>query len=259
MTVRTSPFDAVADLYDAMRPGYPEALFDALVQAAHLAAEARLLEIGPGPGKATLPLAQRGYHITAVELGGNMARTARDNLRDYPNAQIINASFEEADLPVAEFDLVYAATAFHWIAPEVRFARSHALLKPAGHVAIIRRHAVSDEQGDLFIKASQPIYRQHRETGSSSRAKDPVRRSDLSPQPIDETLFQLSHFATFPVVARYASQEYVSLLSTHSSIILLPADTRASLLGEIRRLIDERFNGQITLHSAVSLLVARKR
>ena len=67
MTVRTSPFDDVADLYDAIRPGYPEALFDALVQAANLAAEARLLEIGPGPGKATLPLARRGYHITAAK------------------------------------------------------------------------------------------------------------------------------------------------------------------------------------------------
>jgi hypothetical protein len=64
---------------------------------------------------------------------------------------------------------------------------------------------------------------------------------------------------TFPAVARYAAQEYVSLLSTHSSIILLPVDTRASLLGEIRRLIDERFHGEITRHSAVSLLVARRR
>jgi SAM-dependent methyltransferase len=181
MTVRTSPFDDVADLYDAMRPGYPEALFDALAQAAHLAAEARLLEIGPGPGKATLPLARRGHHITAVELGGNIARMARNNLRDYPRVQIINASFEEADLPIAGFDLVYAATAFHWIAPEVRFARPHALLKAPGHLAIIRRHEISDEQGDLFVKSSQPIYRQHPEPGSGYLAKDPVRRADLSP------------------------------------------------------------------------------
>jgi len=73
-----------------------------------------------------------------------MARVARNKLRPFPRVDIVNASFEEAQLPTAAFDLVYIATAFHRIPAEAKFARSHALLKPFGHLAIIHRHHVSD-------------------------------------------------------------------------------------------------------------------
>src|SRR5215470_14160852 len=145
MTPRSS-FDDVAELYDAIRPRYPEALFGALVNAARLQPDAHLLEIAPGTGQATLPLARRGYHITAVELGANMARVAQANLKDYPQVEIINASFEEADLPLGGFDLVYVASALHWITPAARFAKPHAHLKKAGQLAVIRRNKVSDEK-----------------------------------------------------------------------------------------------------------------
>ena len=47
-------FDAVADLYEAARPSYPNELFDDLVDLAELKPGARLLEIGCGTGKATV-------------------------------------------------------------------------------------------------------------------------------------------------------------------------------------------------------------
>ena len=40
-----SPFDDVAELYDAVRPRYPEALFAELVSAGRLQSDSRLLEI----------------------------------------------------------------------------------------------------------------------------------------------------------------------------------------------------------------------
>ena len=33
------------------------------------------------------------------------------------------------------FDLVYAATAWHWLDPAVRFHRAHRLLRSGGHLA----------------------------------------------------------------------------------------------------------------------------
>ena len=81
-----------------------------------------------------------GYRITGVELGANMARVTRDRLKGYPNVEIVNASFEAAQLPMATFDLGYVAAAWHWIAPEARLQKSHALLKAPDHLAIIHRH-----------------------------------------------------------------------------------------------------------------------
>jgi cyclopropane fatty-acyl-phospholipid synthase-like methyltransferase len=61
-------FTPAADLYDRMRPKYPSATFDQLAEFGHLATGSKVLEIGCGTGQATLPLAQRGYRVTAVVL-----------------------------------------------------------------------------------------------------------------------------------------------------------------------------------------------
>jgi len=77
--LRTS-FDSAADLHQRARPEYPEALHDALIATAGLDAGARLLEIGCATGKATLPLARRGFRLTSVELGPALTSVARRNL-----------------------------------------------------------------------------------------------------------------------------------------------------------------------------------
>jgi len=160
-TRRRLTFDQQAQLYHEIRPRYPEALFDTLVNVAALSPQARLVEIGPGTGQATRPLAKRGYQITAIELGSALADVARHELRPYPNIQVVTGAFEEIDLPADTFDLVYAATAFHWIRPELRYVKPHHLLKASGHLAVIHTHHVSDERGDQFFKATQPIYERY--------------------------------------------------------------------------------------------------
>jgi protein-L-isoaspartate O-methyltransferase len=74
---RRSTFDEAAELYDRARPGYPAALFDDLVELAGIGPGSRVLEIGPGTGQATVPLAERGCRIVAVELGPQLAAVAR--------------------------------------------------------------------------------------------------------------------------------------------------------------------------------------
>jgi SAM-dependent methyltransferase len=246
----------VAELYDAVRPRYPEALFAELMRRAGLRPEARLLEIAPGTGQATLPLAKRGYHITAVELGAQMVRLARDRLREYSNVKIIHASFEEVHLPARAFDLVYAATAFHWIAPDVKFTKPHMLLKRAGYLAIIHRNHVSDEQGDAFTAATQPIYARF-ERDAVARTYVPRRRDELRPELVDEGLFTPVSFDTFPEVVRYSAEQYVSLLHTYSPTLAMEPGARMTFLSEIRRLIDKEFGGQLLQYYAMSLQVAR--
>ena len=62
-------FGQAAERYDRARPEYPEALFDDLVTLAGLTPGDRLIEVGCATGKATRPLARRGFRITCVELG----------------------------------------------------------------------------------------------------------------------------------------------------------------------------------------------
>jgi protein-L-isoaspartate O-methyltransferase len=62
-------FDEDAERYDRARPGYPPRLFEDLIELAGLGPGCRLLEVGAGTGKASVPLAVIGCRITAVELG----------------------------------------------------------------------------------------------------------------------------------------------------------------------------------------------
>ena len=106
-------FDQAASLYDEVRPGYPDQLFDDIVSLSGIPAAGRILEIGCGTGQATVPFARRGYRILCVELGENMAAVARRNLEGYPNADVRAGAFEEASLQERVFDLAISATAFH--------------------------------------------------------------------------------------------------------------------------------------------------
>src|SRR6266508_3421766 len=128
-------FDEAAERYDRARPGYPPAVFDDLAELAGVGPGCRVLEIGCGTGQATVPLAERGCQIVAVELGAGLATIASRNLARFPDARVVVAAFEDWPLPSAPFDVVVAATAFHWIDPAVRVAKAADALRPRSRCA----------------------------------------------------------------------------------------------------------------------------
>lgn len=117
-------FNSAAERYHAMRPTYPDTLFKKLIANTNLPQHAKLLEIGPGTGQATLPLAKLGFSITAIELGADLAAKARQALADYPTVKIITGAFEDVKLPSGHYDLVYSATAIHWVKPEFKICQA---------------------------------------------------------------------------------------------------------------------------------------
>ncbi len=251
-------FNNVAELYDVIRPKYPAQLFVDLMDAVRLSAEADLLEIGPGTGQATEPLAKRGCSITAIELGIDLANLARQKLQAYSNVHIVTGAFEEAVLPPEAFDLVYSATAFHWIAPEAKFSKPHALLRKNGYLAIIHTHHVSDGADDAFLFASQPIYAKT-QPGALNKDFRPPLASQLKPDALDETLFSPIFFRVFSAIARYTADEYVQLLSTYSGTIAMSPHCRRIFLNDMRELIERDFNGRLDKHYAFTLTIGKKK
>jgi 16S rRNA A1518/A1519 N6-dimethyltransferase RsmA/KsgA/DIM1 with predicted DNA glycosylase/AP lyase activity len=106
LTLRQT-FDEVARLYNEVRPRYPDNLFSTLIKVTGSSPKAKLLEIGPGTGQATKPLAIHGYDITGVEFGAALSAIARHELRNYPNVRILTGTFEDIKLPADTFDLVF--------------------------------------------------------------------------------------------------------------------------------------------------------
>ncbi|MFY9846116.1 MAG: class I SAM-dependent methyltransferase, partial [Trebonia sp.] len=153
-------FNTAAAQYQDARPEYPGELYAALIALAGLRPEAdSLCEVGAGPGKATIPLARRGFRITCVELGAALAGEARRNLAGFDRVTVVNADFETWRPASPEaFGLVFAATAWHWIDPEIRYLKARELLKPGGHLAFWEAVHVFPDGGDPFFREIQDVY-----------------------------------------------------------------------------------------------------
>jgi SAM-dependent methyltransferase len=139
-------FDGVAEQYDRVRPTYPPELIDAAFRAAELAAGDEVLEVGCGTGQLTAALIGRGLRVHAIEPGANMARFARRRVGESAPAEFQIARFEEALVPEGRFAAVFSATAFHWVDPDVSWARAAQSLRPGGTLALLQYCAVRDER-----------------------------------------------------------------------------------------------------------------
>lgn len=263
---RRVTFEQSAERYDAARPGYPEELFDDIAALTALPASAggRALEIGCGTGKATLPLARRGYRITGVELGPGLAAVARRRLAAYPQVEIIVANFEEWPLPAEPFDLVTSATAFHWLDPALAYPKVARALRPEGALAIFRHHHVWSAGSAPFFERMQRVYRavapemaaRFRLLGPEAfpAAEEPNTRSEIE----RSGLFGPVTTSRYVWEQEYDAAGYLNLLSTYSDHLRLDPETRGRLFAGIADLIDTEFGGRIVKRYLVVLHVARK-
>jgi len=171
-------FDEVAELYDRVRPGYPDDLLDEL--AAVLPRSPVVVEVGPGTGQATKGLVARGARVTAVELGAHLAAVLARNL---PTVDVVIGPFENVDLAPGSFDAVVAASSYHWVPPEARMTRPAALLRPGGHLALIALNQVASPADRGFFDEVHHVFSRHGLPGTH----DPVpTHEELVPSFVDE-------------------------------------------------------------------------
>ncbi|MFL5910904.1 MAG: class I SAM-dependent methyltransferase [Gaiellaceae bacterium] len=236
-SLRTT-FDAAAELYDRARPTYPDELFDDLLELAGLKARSRVVEIGCGTGKATLPLAGRGLRVTCVELGPSLVAVARRRLALFPGVEILNADFETWRPERAGYDAVVAFTAFHWIPPELRYLKSAALLREGGALAVAMTHHVLPGDADPFFAESQADY-------------DAVGLGGDPPGPPESAAgvgAEMEASGLFHVVAErrylwdvvYTADQYIDVLSTFSPNIAMEEAKRTQLFDLLRARIGDR-------------------
>ena len=253
-------FDSAAGLYHQARPGYPAGLYDELVRLARLQPDDRLLEVGCATGTATIPLARRGYRITCVEAGPALAARARRNLAPFPRVDVAEGAFE-AWLPPqqARFDLVFAATAWHWIDPAVKYRKARDLLRPGGHLAFWAAKHVIPAGGDPFFREIQDVYDEIGEgVPPGTRCPGPGELPDHWAEIAQTGRFTDVVVRHFDWEVSYDAEAYIRLLSTFSGHIAMAPWQRDRLYGEIRRRLAERPGGRLRRHWGAVLHVARR-
>src|SRR5579863_1094508 len=103
---RRESFDLVAEDYNVYRSPHPQEVVDTIIALSNLHHGSRVLEIGCGTGQLSVPLAQHGIDLLALELGPRLAAHATLNLEQFPKAHVEVGSFEDWPLPSERFDAV---------------------------------------------------------------------------------------------------------------------------------------------------------
>jgi SAM-dependent methyltransferase len=235
---RRTTFEKVAELYDRVRPAYPDALFDDLVEIAGLRPGSRIVEVGCGTGKATLPLAERGLQITCVELGESLAGVARRNLARFPGVAVVVDDFETWTPPRAEFDALVSFTAYHWIERGLRYTRAAEVLREGGAMAVVMVNHVIPPDADPFFLEAQADYDAVGKGGTPPGPPDTIEA--FAEEMAASGLFRVLAERRYQWDVEYTADEYVDVLSTYSENIAMPEGTRRDLFARLRARIGSR-------------------
>lgn len=251
-------FNSAAEDYDAIRPGYPDQLFEDVISLSGIPEAGHALEVGCGTGQATLPFARRGYKILCLDIGAKMLAVARKKLSAFPKVEFQNVSFEEWPLVDGGFDLVFSATAFHWVPREIGYAKAARALKPGGALAVFTNRPPRPFTG--FAADVQAVYRQivpeWKEFADQPSVEGEVRETS---EYIQSTgLYAGVTVRTYPWLRAYSTREYLQLLNTYSDHIRLEESRRKALYQSIAGLIERRYSGKVERPYLTVLYVAKK-
>ncbi len=255
---RSRKFDAIAQLYDTYRPGYPDETFNDLISIAGLGPGDHIIEIGAGTGIATEPLARRGLSITCLEPGPDMAAVARAKLAGWPGVAFVPACFEDWDAPPLQADAVVAANSWHWVDPEIGFPKAAAAVREGGYLCLIFHRVVSvgppgfaDELRHVRAGLAPPT----RADLEAGRYLESHRWSeDMNTSGCFEHLQTTAHAFTRTLSA----SEFVAVSDTYGPNSRLTAKQRTRLAEAVIELIDGRFGGAIDKTEEAVLYVGRK-
>lgn len=106
-------FDRAAGYYDQTRP-LPDSIAQDGIQAILnlVRPGARLLEVGAGTGRISIPLLERGVDLIGCDLSANMLKRLQGKS---PAARIVQADASQLPFPVANFDAVMTVHVLHLV------------------------------------------------------------------------------------------------------------------------------------------------
>jgi len=254
-------FDTAAERYDQARPLYESEVFDDLVVLADLEAGSRILEIGCGTGQATLPLAERGYRIVALELGARLAEIARRKLAAH-DVEVVVGVFEEWPLPDEPFDAVVSANAFHWVDPTVRVTKAADALRSSGSLAVIESWSRPIAPGGVLDRLRGCYDQWTSEPAPAFQPNQPNQPDDESETRADikaSGLFDEIAVRTFMFTREHSTEQHHQILLTFSNVLALDAERQAGLVGCIDEVVDRDLAGRFVETTGTRLVVARKK
>jgi SAM-dependent methyltransferase len=241
-------FDTNARQYDRSRPKYHPVAAAIIGSFMELDPSKRLLEIGCGAGQATELFVGTGARIISLDIGPNLIGLCREKFREYANASFELAEYEDY-ASSEKFDLIFSATAFHWIRQPEGDIKTRELLRDDGIFALFKNHHIFKDEG--FFADSQRIYDKYMDR---KEAKEAVDYGMMNAELFD--VFSTFEYRWEEV---YSIEDYLGLLSTYSDHLALSETDRSGLFEDLEKLATTKYGGKVEKRYLLRLELGRKR
>lgn len=240
-------------LYDEARPSYPPAVIDDVIRASGIADVGRILDIGCGPGRATILFGERGSKILGVDLSEELIAIARKKSGHLARVQYIVGEFETVNLPYDKYDLIVAAQALHWIDPDGGYRRIANLLTDQGTLAAFWNFE-NYEQESIALKV-RALYLEHcpafpADLGSAARHVEKLGASSLFTPP---------HLRTYYWNWELSKDHYVKLVKSWAWVTSLSERAAQAFMADLQDVIDNEPNELRVPFKTVLLMTTTKK
>lgn len=252
-------FGKAAAVYADARPDYPDRVYDILRDRCRLGPTTRVLEIGAGSGQATKRLVEAGAHVVALEPSEALAEQLTALLQMATGLEVVVSAFEDIDLAPSSFDLVAAATAFHWLDADAALPEIATILRPGGWLALWWNTFGDPASPDPFHEATEPLMRDLAPSPSAGAGALPfaldvaARTSELERHEFQDVEYEAERWTL-----RLDAMQTRRLYATYSNIARLPESQKEMILDEIERIADSEFGGRVERHMITSVYTAHR-
>lgn len=254
-------FDTVASNYEKFRPGYVAELYQAIFNYIPISEASKVVEVGIGGGQATMPILQTGCALTAIEYGVHFSELCRAKFKKYSKFSVITSKFENAVLDNDAYDLVFSASAFHWVPEEIGYPKVFSILKNGGVFARFANHPFRDKGNPALTEEIDRIYGEYYYRFYNRKRETPMEYSEEQAQKraliAEKYNFVDIQYAVFQRTRTFTAKEYSTLLGTYSDHIAIEETIRAEFFSKIEEAINAH-GGTITIYDTIDLQLARK-
>lgn len=268
---KIEPYKDISEIYDEVRPSYPQELIDDLLEFSQLSHNANLLEIGAGTGKATTLIAPLGFNIHAIEIGADMGYLLNKKCKSFSNVTTeINAFENVHDFEMSPYDMIYSAQAFHWLDPKIKYEKCANLLKANGILALFwyspqdqsseKAMIIESEISSLLlnylpndnIALEKPTRKAHKSNDSCDSRREEILNSKY---------FDLLQEFTYDCKIKNDSKQYwkikKSIPAFQSKLDMLSADCNKELESKVFDIL-EKHGGYIETNLRYTMFIAQK-
>jgi ubiquinone/menaquinone biosynthesis C-methylase UbiE len=236
-------FEQVADLYERVRPEYPEEAIAWIADELVLGPGRTILDLGAGTGKLTRQLVASGADVIAVEPGEAMLAELRSAV---PTVTALHGAAEDIPLADESVDALTVGQAFHWFRFEEATEEMHRVLRPRGGVALLWNNRDQDDalQREVteLVAPFVPPGRAVAYDSSKFLAESPLF------DPLEERVFRFAQ--------KLDADGLVGRVMSISFVAAAPSERRAELERHLRDVVATR-GGTIDFPYVTSVYVSR--